>query len=277
MAEPRPQPKPPASSSPEARAAAIAAVLAGAATAGGAATGAAGAAGLTAAMLRQLTRLFLLFGYRRETVRHALRVVTRVVRVAGPVDRDTAGPAQLANARAERTFAAWFLERTTQRVESGYAAGAAEGEPEAREERYIDQHLDAQDRRVRAAETVDNEARLPGHVTDRPAPGGVPGDPDGLLDGDRPRVILRWRAHPDDKVTPECRAADGAWFYADTPPIIGYPGMPHGGTCRCWPAHAGSLAEVARSPHVNEAVRAIIVTEPDHRPHPASRPGTRTA
>jgi hypothetical protein len=257
VAEPQPQPQP-QGSSPEARAAAIAAVLAGSAAAGAAATAPAGAALLTADVLSKLTRLFLLFGYRRATVRHALRVVTRVVRVAGPDGTSPpSGPAQLATDRSARTFVAWFLERTTARVEAGYAAGAAEGEPEAREERFIEQHLDAQDRRHAAARAVDAEAQKPGHVTDERAGG---------------RVILRWRAHPDDKVTPECRAADGAWFYADTPPVIGYPGMPHGGTCRCWPAHAGSLAEVARGRHVNEAVRAIIVTTPDHRPHPASIP-----
>lgn len=256
--EQEPQPRP---SSPQQRAAVIAGLIAAGATAGGAAAATGAAAGLTATTLRLLTRLFLRWGYDRNTIRYALRVVTRVVRVAGPVVSPVGGPATDATRRREHVFAAWFLERSAERVRKAYAVSEEAGEAaEAREERYIDQHLDAQDRRLVAAERVDAETAKRDNVTDGP-------DEDGMGRG---RVILKWRAHPDDRVTPECRAADGAWFYADTPPIIGYPGMPHGGTCRCWPAHAGSLAEVARGRHVNEAVRAIIMSEPDHRDHPGT-------
>ncbi len=250
--KPPPTNQPP--SSGNARAALIAAALTSgtaAATATAAAVTAASAVGLTAAGLAALTKLLVRWRYPKPVIRYALRVTTRIVSTP-PKGRGTPGPAVQANDRNALTFAAWFIERTTERVRLAYERGAKPGEPEAREERFIDQHLDAQEKRRRAAETVDNEARQPGHVVD--APGG--------------RVILRWRAHTDDKVTPECAAADGAWFYADTPPIIGYPGMPHGGTCRCWPAHAGSLAEVARGRHVNEAVRAIVGTDDQH-------PGTR--
>lgn len=270
-----PQQRPPASPSeapssttPAQRVALIAAVLAGAAVTGAAV---AGPPLLTAAGLAALTRLLLRWGYRRETVRWGLRAATLIVSTRVRFTPWTPGgttpppgPAQLANADAERVFAAWFLERSTARVEQAYAEGAEPGEPEAREERWIQQHLDAQEKRRKAAERVDAEAGKPGQVTDRPGAG---------------RVILKWRAHPDDKTTPECRAADGAWFYADTPPIIGYPGMPHGGTCRCWPTHAGSLAEVARGRHVNDAVRGIIANERDHRTHPGATvtPDRRTA
>lgn len=256
MAE-QPQQQPPPADAARQRAIRIAqALAAGVAASQGVQALAAGLV-LTPAVLAMLTRVFLRFGYRRQTVRFALRVTTRVVRTPPPPGGppSTPGPAELATLRNERVFTAWFLERTTARVEAGYAAGMAEGEPEQREERFIDQHLDAQDKRRVAAQRVDLEAKKPGQVTDAPEAG---------------RVILKWRAHPDDKVTPECRAADGAWFYADTPPIIGFPGMPHGGTCRCWPANAGSLAEVARGRHVNEAVRGIIMSEQDHRAHPGA-------
>jgi hypothetical protein len=260
VAEQPPQQPPPADQARR-RAILIAQALAAGVVAGQGVQALAAGLVLTPKLLAMLTRAFLRLGYRRQTIRFALRVVTRVVRTPTPPDGPgaTPGPAELATLRHERVFTAWFLERTTARVEAGYAAGMAEGEPEAREERFIDQHLDAQDRRRQAAQKVDAEAGKPGQVTDA---GDDPTAP--------PRVILKWRAHPDDRTTPECRAADGAWFYADTAPIIGYPGMPHGGTCRCWPAHAGSLEAVARGRHVNEAVRGIISRDVDHRPHPGA-------
>lgn len=269
MAEQPAQQQPPAD--PQQRAAAIAAALA--AAGGGAAGVAALATGpvLAARGLAALTRLWLRWRYRRETVRWGLRVVTRIIPTSRP---PTPGPASTANARAERAFAAWFLERSTSRVQAAYDAGAEPGRPEEAEERFLEQHLDAQQRRRQAAERVDAEAAKPGHVVDGtpdlPRPIRIEGAEGPRIHG--PRVILLWRAHPDDRVTPECRAADGCWFYADTPPIIGYPGMPHGGTCRCWPANAGTLAEVARSRHVNEAVRAMIGA--DHPAHPDSEKRT---
>lgn len=52
---------------------------------------------------------------------------------------------------------------------------------------------------------------------------------------------LGWYTHKDDRTTPECWAADGANFRADIPPVIGWPGTLHGGTCRCeaGPPHPG--------------------------------------
>lgn len=265
MAEQKPQPPPPANQ----RVAAIAAALvAGAAVAGAAAAPPV----LTAAVLAALVRLFTRWGYRRETVRHAARMLTVTVRTTR--EPTPPGPAGRADARNRRVFTAWFLERSTARVEAAYAAGATPGEPEAREQRFLEQHLLAQQRRRQAAKRVDAEAEKPGQVTDKPwrnDDGGTPGDPDGIM-SPGPRVILKWRAHPDDKTTIECAAADGAWFYADTPPVIGYPGMPHGGTCRCWSTNAGSLKAVARGRTVNEAVRDIIKAEPDHRAHPGAIP-----
>ena len=240
---------------PQQRARLIAAALGvTAAVAAGAVAVAAPVAGAVA--LAALTRLLVRWRYRRQTIAHAIRLFTLIVTPSGAPPEHEPGPAELASIRSERTFAAWFIERSTRRVQDGYEAGMADGEPEAREQRFIDQHLDAQRRRREAAARVDTEAAKPGQVTDGP-------DEDGMGRG---RVILKWWAHPDDKVTPECLAAAGCWFYADTPPIIGYPGMPHGGTCRCKAVNAGSLAEVARGRHVNEAVRGMLGA--DHRPHP---------
>lgn len=260
MAQQREQQRPPA----DARVAAIAAALTGAAIAGTAAA-AGGYAALNAELVRRLTRLWLSWGYRRETIRYGLRTtvqvrlaVTRTVAPAGPPpdlepDDDPtggAGAAEAANERARELFAATFLDRTTDRYERAVQSGVDPDEAEQRERRYLEQHLEAQRRRERAAEAVDQEAEKP----------------DQTRDGSR--VILLWRAHNDDKVTPECRAADGCWFYADTPPRIGYPGMPHGGTCRCRPAKAPALAVVARLRTVDEATRSLF--EPGHQPFPGT-------
>lgn len=244
----------------------IAAALGAGAAAAGTAAAALTAPVTTAVGLVALTRLLNRWGMRRETVRWALRVTTRVLQAGPGVPSTIPGPASAGNARAARVFTAWFIERSTQRVEAAYAGGSEPGQPEVGEARYVEQHLDAQARRQAAARRIDSEAAKPGHVTDDSDDGEGPARGPA---GSGPRVILRWRAHPDDRTTPECRAADGCWFYADRAPIIGYPGMPHGGTCRCWSAHAGSLAEVARTRHVNEAVRAMIDT--DHR-HPTAAP-----
>lgn len=96
----------------------------------------------------------------------------------------------------------------------------------ARERRYLQQQLDATRRRIDAAERVDRAAGLRGGW-------------------------LGWHAILDERTTAECRAAHGHNFNAGRPPTIGYPGMPHGGTCRCRPG----------PPHVSdrtvdEAVRA---------------------
>lgn len=66
-------------------------------------------------------------------------------------------------------------------------------------------------------------------------------------------MLLGWMAHPDDKTTPECRAADGHNFRIDQRPLIGWPGQPHGGTCRCVP-----VPPYAGVPMVDEATRSLI-------------------
>lgn len=81
-----------------------------------------------------------------------------------------------------------------------------------RERRYLSQHLAAVQRSREAAKRVDNAVQRYGTTQ------------------------LGWWAHMDSKTTPECAAANGTNFDAAKPPLIGYPGTLHGGTCRC---HAG--------------------------------------
>lgn len=82
------------------------------------------------------------------------------------------------------------------------------------ERRYFLAHVRAQRARTAAAAAVDMAAREHGRT-------------------------LGWYAHDDDRTTPECAQADGSNFDATRVPAIGWPGTPHGGTCRCWagPAH----------------------------------------
>lgn len=79
-----------------------------------------------------------------------------------------------------------------------------------RERVNLQRHLDAARLRREAATRVDAEAALRG-------------------------PLLGWHATLDSRTTSECRAAHGNNFRVDRPPQIGYPGMPHGGTCRCRP------------------------------------------
>lgn len=80
----------------------------------------------------------------------------------------------------------------------------------ARERAYLAAHERARVRRMDAAEDVAAAADLWG-------------------------PILGWYTHRDDRTTAECVAADGTNFRAAFPPVIGWPGTLHGGTCRCRP------------------------------------------
>jgi hypothetical protein len=69
-------------------------------------------------------------------------------------------------------------------------------------------HLAAERRRLEAAEQIDATAAVHG-------------------------PILGWWAHKDAKTTRACRAAHGTNFSALYPPAMGWPGVLHGGQCRC--------------------------------------------
>ncbi len=81
-----------------------------------------------------------------------------------------------------------------------------------REQHYYEQHVEAEERRMRMALMQDAAA--------------------GIVAQD---ALLGWYAVPDASTTPECRYANGRSFRADQMPAIGWPGAVHM-RCRC---HAG--------------------------------------
>ena len=81
-----------------------------------------------------------------------------------------------------------------------------------REQHYYEQHVEAEERRMRMALMQDAAA--------------------GIVAQD---ALLGWYAVPDASTTPECRYANGRSFKADQMPAIGWPGAVHM-RCRC---HAG--------------------------------------
>lgn len=141
--------------------------------------------------------------------RHALGIAgTHAVRaMAG------AGPANTAA----------YVVAAAGRLQDGYSHGGVPGLADAlrAERRFAEQHLAAQRRRLVAAAKVDAAAK------ENTQPGAR-------------SVVLGWYAHDDDRTTPECVEADRSNFVATRRPAIGWPGEPHGGTCRCWagPPHA---------------------------------------
>lgn len=263
---------------PDERARQVAEILAAVVLASTAADAAQATASSVAAALRALTRLLTGWGWRRATVLHTIRTTTTVLTtLRAHADVTIMGPDAPALRRAlgdELTFAGWFLERTGTRVEAAGPDQDAIAAQVEREGRFLDMHERAQEERRKAAEAVDREAAKPGTIVVEgeaarpagPVPTDRPSDADRAATGP-PRRIVAWVTVNDDRTTPECAAADGCWFYADTPPLIGYPGQPHGGTCRCVPGPA-TRAMFLRGRHVNEATARLL----DHRAHPGANP-----
>lgn len=85
-----------------------------------------------------------------------------------------------------------------------------------RERRYFGMHRDAIWSRAKAAMAVDMAVLQYG-------------------------LLLGWHTHRDDRTTPDCLAADGKNFRADSMPLIGFPGTVHA-KCRCEPTgpHPGA-------------------------------------
>jgi hypothetical protein len=133
------------------------------------------------------------------------------------------GPASRVMARAEGAFRAAFVLNAARRVTAA-AVRPAEGVSRAEalagavaaERRFFELHKAAAAKRQTAARAVDFAAKRVGTPT-----------------GDG-RVLLGWSATLDGRTTVECRAADGTNFWADEPPVIGYPGTVHV-HCRCRP------------------------------------------
>jgi hypothetical protein len=172
-------------------------------------------------------------GFRRATARAAAGVTIRTRALSYPGTRTPAGPGSVANDRREPAYDAWFVANSARRIAERVNAG------KERER--------ARRARRDAADKVDAATKTPGNL---------------VVNG---RTVLGWAAHGDDKTTWECVAADGHWFYADRPPVIGYPGMPHGGTCRCWPIPATALMLTG------DAVDVAVRSAQPAADHPAER------
>lgn len=126
------------------------------------------------------------------------------------------GQLQRAQAQVEGLYRAAYVRNAARRISRRTRAGDSTADALASERRYWLLHEKARRARQDAANRVAEAASVVG-----PQANGVP--------------LLGWYAHPDDKVTPECKAADRANFRADVMPMIGWPGTLHGGTCRCVP------------------------------------------
>jgi hypothetical protein len=186
-------------------------------------------------------------GFRRATARAAAGVTIRTRALSYPGTRTPVGLGSVANDRREPAYDAWFVANSARRIAERVNAGKDPEDAIRPERTYVDQRERARRARRDAADKVDAATKTPGNL---------------VVNG---RTVLGWAAHGDDKTTWECVAADGHWFYADRPPVIGYPGMPHGGTCRCWPIPATAL--MLTGDPVDVAVRSAQPTAD----HPAER------
>lgn len=145
------------------------------------------------------------------------------------------GAIQRAQAREEMFYRAAFVLSAARRIQERLDRGASLADAVRPERGYWKAHEAARRSRQEAARRVADTADQLG------------------------TVWLGWYSHVDDRVTPECRAADGCDFRADRMPRIGWPGVPHGGTCRCRPGPAHGSQRT-----VDEATRGMV---------PGVRPG----
>lgn len=166
------------------------------------------------------------FGVSAEGLMLALRMTDRSTTHRGtshlPRLRGRSDVAR-AQQRQEATYRAWYLLNASRRLSADLRAGKTPRDAVAIERRYWQLHEQARKARTAAAGKVAAAAEAYG-------------------------PLLGWWAHGDDKTTPECRAADGADFNATERPRIGWPGQPHGGSCRCWPGppfHSGRTVDQA--------------------------------
>lgn len=162
------------------------------------------------ALAERLAALTAPFGFSPATVAAVVLVLGVHAEIPEP-DADTA--ALHAIQRTEAARRARYVLAAMRRLESG--------EPTAAEARLLRAHLRAEEKRQQAARRVDAAAAKWGD-------------------------LLGWYARKDDRTTPECAHAHGRNFLASRPPAIGYPGMLHGGNCRCKPGPPWSQAPLLR-------------------------------
>lgn len=122
--------------------------------------------------------------------------------------RPSSGPTATGQASdAEGLFRAGYVLSASRRWQEGLRAGMSRPALQRQEDRWFQQHLDAQANRRLAATQVDKSASRYGPE-------------------------LGWYAKIDAKTSPECRQAHGKNFNPAQRPQIGYPGSVHT-HCRC--------------------------------------------
>lgn len=166
--------------------------------------------------------------YKKEHEKKALKIALEEAERFPQPNLIALGPAQKAmletNAYRRAAYIVSATKRVSAAIEDARTAGESEAEAAAtaqrNEDRYFNQQAQADQSRVLVGSAVDAQAMANGPE-------------------------LGWYAQDDEKTSPECAAADGKNFYADTPPDIGYPGSVHP-HCRCTSgpphAHADMLA-----------------------------------
>ena len=178
-------------------------------------------AALAAALAGPLAGLGMAFLVLRAVAALLLSSPAPVLEGTGPASRHAVRQNYLRRA----AYAIAAAERISRALAAARAAGQPEAEALARalaaEKTWFAQHIAAAQHRTDAAAAVDGAAQMHGN-------------------------LLGWNAVLDSRTTPDCRAANGSNFYADRPPLIGYPGTVHA-KCRCWPSAAFPGAKVLRS------------------------------
>lgn len=172
-----------------------------------------GTAVSAAAALAPLAGLFAAYGITRRALAGALHVVMSMP----PEPLGALGPAQAQVFQINVMRRAAFLVAACRRLQNDLDYARAHGQPLdnvvslaiARERRYFSQHLQAIYTRSVAAARVDTAAGIYGR-------------------------LLGWHTLLDARTSAECKAANGKNFYADSMPLIGYPGTVHP-HCRCLP------------------------------------------
>lgn len=141
----------------------------------------------------------------------------------------TANTAYAATKAANRMFRAAFILNSSRRIATGLRAGQDLPTLIGKEKAAWNLHKQATSRRLLKAKAVDFAGQSFGHTT-----------PQGTL--------LGWNAVIDGRTDSTCIAADGTNFYAEKPPMIGYPGSVHM-HCRCTPGppHPGAKMTYATS------------------------------
>lgn len=177
----------------------------------------AGLAALLAAAVPSVPSIAsLLMRSRQRVSRTGATAAARIVLQWGQPDTEPLGPAGRYMQRLNIQRRAQYLLAAARRITAQLGTDhypAAVADAIRRELQYWRQHVHAGTRREQAASLVDSTADQHGRPSDR-------------------GTVLGWRSARDERVTAECRAADGKNWIVEHPPRIGLPGAVHV-ACRC--------------------------------------------